>query len=95
MNDFAELAPFRYPLAPVARRHGPSGYLNAQRYKPWLRDEFHFRCVYCLVRERWCPDGEDAFSVEHYRPRSSSPDEVCRYDNLLYTCCRSTPRSGN
>jgi len=53
-----------------------------------LRDEFQFRCVYCLCRERWCPDGEDSFSVEHFRQQAWAAAEVCDYDNLLYTCVR-------
>jgi hypothetical protein len=44
--------------------------------------------VYCLCRERWCPDGEDSFSVEHFRPRVFAAGEICDYDNLLYACCR-------
>jgi hypothetical protein len=82
------IVPFQYPRAPHARRHGPEGYTDPQRFKPWLRDEFTFRCVYCLSRERWCPDGEDAFSAEHHHPQSLARDEVLSYDNLLYACCR-------
>jgi hypothetical protein len=26
-----------------------------ESYRPWLRDEFAFRCVYCLTRETWGP----------------------------------------
>src|SRR5436309_202187 len=40
--------PFAYPHEAHQRRHGPAGYTNYQSYKPWLRDEFAFRCVYCL-----------------------------------------------
>jgi hypothetical protein len=48
---------FDYPSLPHARRHGPQGYADYKHYKPWLRDEFSFRCVYCLCRETWLPDG--------------------------------------
>ena len=41
-------APFAYPTTPHTRRHGPRGYKNYKEYKPFLRDEFAFRCVYCL-----------------------------------------------
>lgn len=88
MPDALTVSPFQYPADVHTRRHGPQGYTDPQRYKPWLRDEFTFCCVYCLIRERWCPDGEDVFSVEHFHPRSLLPNEVCNYDNLLYTCCR-------
>ena len=45
--------PFRYPEQPHVRRHGPQGYVTLESYRPWLRDEFTFRCVYCLLREQW------------------------------------------
>lgn len=37
-----------YPANSHERRHGPLGYVDYKSYKPWLRDEFTFRCVYCL-----------------------------------------------
>ena len=79
---------FRYPTEKHVRRHGPRGYHNAASYKPWLRDEFAFRCVYCLCRERWFPDGEAAFSVDHLRPQFSTPALRTIYDNLVYACCQ-------
>jgi hypothetical protein len=88
MNDSVPITLLQYPPTPHLRRHGPRGYANPQRYKPWLRDEFTFRCVYCLCRERWSPDGEDAFSVEHHRPQAVAPTEIGTYENLLYACCR-------
>jgi hypothetical protein len=45
------MSAFRYPAAPHARRHGPQGYADAESYRPWLRDEFAFRCIYSLFRE--------------------------------------------
>jgi hypothetical protein len=42
---------FTYPAEPHLRRHGPQGYVDAASYRPWLRDDFAFRCVYCLFRE--------------------------------------------
>ena len=52
---------FDYPSAPHVRHHGPQGYLDYKHYKPRLRDDFSFRCVYCLCRETWFPDGEAYF----------------------------------
>ena len=80
--------PFAYPSDRHLRRHGPHGYADLRHFKPWLRDEFQFRCVYCLIRERWHPDGDGGFSVEHLRPRSRSPERAAEYDNLCYACCR-------
>jgi hypothetical protein len=83
---------FAYPEAPHVRRHGPKGYTDYASFKPWLRDEFAFRCVYCLVRERWFPNGEAGFSVDHVEPQASAPDRLCDYTNLVYACltCNST-----
>ena len=80
--------PFSYDTECHVRRHGPCGYRDAQYFKPWLRDEFQFRCVYCLIRERWHPDGDFGFSVEHLRPRAKAQNHVVDYDNLFYACCR-------
>lgn len=77
---------FRYPREPHRRRHGPRGYASYQQYKPWLRDEFEFRCVYCLCRERWFPNGEGSFSVDHVKPRLAFPERLGDYDNLVYAC---------
>lgn len=79
---------FAYSAAPYVRRHSPAGYANYEAYKPWLRDEFCFRCAYCLVRERWFSSGSDIFSVEHIRPRSADPTLAEDYGNLLYACLR-------
>jgi hypothetical protein len=78
---------FRYSRSGVIRRHGPRGYADYASYKPWRRDEFLFRCVYCLSRERWKPEGQDAFSVDHVRPQSTDPEQASDYDNLTYACC--------
>lgn len=78
---------FAYPGAAHVRRHGPRGYADYKHYKPWLRDEFRFRCVYCLSRETWLPDGEAHFSVDHLSPRSRVPGHTSDYDGLVYACC--------
>jgi hypothetical protein len=76
---------FDYPPVAHERRHGPQGYERAITYRPWLRDEFTFRCVYCLHREQWGRViGE--FDVEHFRPQVNSPERGLTYDNLLYAC---------
>jgi hypothetical protein len=86
---------FDYPTEPHVRQHGPSGYRTYQSYKIWLRDEFQFRCVFCLVRERWYANGDAAFSVEHLKPRDLDPTGLLDYDNLYYSCltCNSVKRA--
>ena len=85
---------FKYPQERHIRRHGPSGYRDYVSYKPWLRDEFTFTCVFCLVRERWYPNGQAAFSVEHLSPKKFGRG-ILDYNNLLYAClqCNSLKRA--
>jgi hypothetical protein len=67
------------------RRHGPGGYASYETYRRWLRDEFTFRCVYCLNREEW---GRLAceFDLDHFQPQATRPDLVTEYENLVYAC---------
>jgi hypothetical protein len=80
--------PFVYPTNPHTRIRGPAGYTDYTSYKPFLRDEFSFRCVFCLERERWYPNRDAAFSVEHFIAKARCPERECDYDNLLYACVR-------
>lgn len=67
------------------RRHGPGGYKNYSAYRGWLRDEFTFRCVYCLIREEWGRlTGE--FDLDHFQPQATRPDLSTDYENLVYSC---------
>ena len=84
---------FDYPDHREQRRHGPSGYASYERYRPWLRDEFDFRCVYCLKRETWGQvTGE--FDLDHFEPQSLNPRRRLDYLNLVYACrrCNSVKR---
>jgi len=85
---------FAYPAAPHARRHGPRGYAEDENYKPWLRDEFDYRCVYCLCREIWFHAGHRGFSVEHLVPLSEAPPGLTEYDTLAYACCQCNSTRG-
>jgi hypothetical protein len=87
MRESQLSSPFAYLASASQRRHGPGGYTDYQSYKPWLRDEFQFRCVYCLCRERWSPAGDAVFSVDHLQPQAKAPALVCIYENLLFACC--------
>jgi 5-methylcytosine-specific restriction endonuclease McrA len=84
---------FDYPDHRAERRHSPSGYASYERYRPWLRDEFDFRCVYCLKRETWGQvTGE--FDLDHFEPQSLNPRRQLDYLNLVYACrrCNSVKR---
>jgi 5-methylcytosine-specific restriction endonuclease McrA len=76
--------PFTYPSRHI-RRHGPTGYKNYESYRDWLRDEFSFRCVFCLCREQWGLVG-NAWNIDHFTPQSRVPQGILQYDNLLYVC---------
>ena len=43
--------------------------------------------MYCLTRERWRPDGQEDFAVDHITPRNTDPSLEHNYDNLCYACC--------
>jgi hypothetical protein len=76
---------FEYPTKPYVRRHGPSGYSAYESYREWLRDEFLFRCVYCLHREQWDVRAT-TFHIDHFVPVTVDSDGKCEYTNLLYAC---------
>lgn len=77
--------PFTYPDCPHQRRHGPRGYANYESYRPWLRDEFAFRCVYCLTRETWS-QFTGVYALDHFVAVAIRPEWAGQYDNLLYSC---------
>jgi hypothetical protein len=76
--------PYAYPCEAHHRRHGPADYADYQEYRPWLEDEFSFRCVYCLKRMVWAPT--DIWVVDHLTPQHDAPHLVCAYDNLMLAC---------
>ena len=84
-------APFAYPSKPHVRQHGPEGYSQYRQYRNWLRDEFAFRCIYCLRRETWLTMSRD-YQIDHFLPKSEHPDVTRDYDNLVYACseCNGT-----
>jgi hypothetical protein len=77
--------PFSYPATPHVRKHGPAGYREWENYRPWLRDEFDFRCVYCLCREKW-GRRRGSWVVEHLVPREKARHLALEYSNLVYAC---------
>jgi hypothetical protein len=81
------MSAFNYRNEPHRRKHGPQGYAHYESYRPWLRDEFTFRCVYCLTREQW---GRviGAFDIDHFLPQATNPGLATDYDNLVYGCAR-------
>lgn len=78
--------PFTYPVTRHIRKHGPYGYTDYESYRDWLRDEYSFRCVFCLKREQWELTG--TWDIDHSAPQSSHPQDRLNYENLLYVCHR-------
>lgn len=78
---------FDYPEPRAERIHGPMGYSSYDSFRPWLRDEFTFRCVYCLKRETWGQVTGD-FELDHFEPQSLAPERTLDYLNLVYSCRR-------
>ena len=87
------MIPFEYPEHPHVRRHGPKGYRQPASFRPWLRDEFSFRCVYCLRREQW--DRATSLDVEHFLPSRRFPNQRLAYDNLWFACSRCNSAKGD
>ena len=85
-----------YPSSAAPRRHGPDGYEDYCSYRPWLRDEFTFRCLYCLIRERW-GHATAQFDLDHFVPQVLNPEQPTKYDNLVYAChaCNLRKRDRN
>ena len=84
---------FDYPERREHRRHGPAGYAAYESYRPWLRDEFDFRCVYCLKRETW-DQVTFEFELDHFQPQSLNPQLRLDYLNLVYACRRCNAVKG-
>ncbi|HEV7507125.1 MAG TPA: hypothetical protein VGS07_19705 [Thermoanaerobaculia bacterium] len=84
--------PFRYSDNLHIRTQTPDRFNDYRRYKPFLREEFGRRCVYCCLPDG--PKGEDTFGVDHYRPRFRFPELDCEYTNLFYACNLCNRRKG-
>jgi hypothetical protein len=85
---------FEYPAHPHGRRHGPAGYSDYESFREWLRDEFSYRCVFCLQREQWTRFNA-SFHIDHFVPQSVNSSLLCEYDNLLYICATCNSRKGD
>jgi hypothetical protein len=59
-----------------------------------LRDEFDFRCVYCLRREQWAFQLNE-FELDHQVAQSIAPNLCREYTNLVYACHNCNQRKGN
>jgi len=67
------------------RRKAKKTFKDYKSYKPWLREDFRYACVYCTIHEGEF-GGFHSFHVEHFRPKSRFPKLETEYTNLLYAC---------
>lgn len=72
-------------MAKFQRRETPPNFSNYQNYKPFLRADFLAQCAYCERNEHYL-GGEEAFEVEHFKPKAKFPKLSCSYPNLYYVC---------
>lgn len=83
---------FSFPRKKHLRTQQPPKSSNYRSFKSYLRDEFSRTCVYCRMPE-WLHDNQ-AFAVDHYRPKSKFPFLTCEYSNLYFACNACNTRKG-
>lgn len=81
-------------MARFFRKENPPKCKNHRDYLPSLRLDFRYRCAYC-ERPEAVVGGDEAFEVDHFRPRSRFPELVNEYSNLYYSCSRCNRHKGN
>jgi len=73
----------------IFRRQPVRLYRDYTEYRPFLGQDFHYRCAYCLTHEYFL-GGEAGCAIDHHRPLRgpcARPDLLAVYTNL-YWCCR-------
>jgi hypothetical protein len=78
------LNPFSYPKSRHTRRLRPGPFTTYQEYKPFLREEFEKKCVYCRMPDTM--KDYEMYGVDHYRPKSLFTKLLTTYSNLFYCC---------
>jgi hypothetical protein len=69
------------------RRSDPSAESDYRRYKQALREDFQYRCAYCILHEGDpYGGGFHHFQIDHFRPREDFPELRNTYSNLYYAC---------
>jgi hypothetical protein len=72
----------------IFRRSQPPQYRDYHSYKQILREDFQFRCAYCLTHEFFL-GGEAGCVIDHHRPirgKYGRPDLASVYTNLYLGC---------
>ena len=62
---------------------------RSAKCKMYLRNDFHFECAYCGLKEKDNLIGEECFEKDHFVPMTSSAEEdLDDYQNMVYSCRR-------
>lgn len=77
----------------LKRRNPEKKFKNYRMYKPWLREDFKYACVYCTIHEGEF-GGFHSFHIEHFKPKSKFPELEMEYTNLLYACWKCNSFKG-
>jgi hypothetical protein len=79
------------------RRTPEREYRDYTQYRDLLRQDFQFRCAYCLTQEFFV-GGESGCQIDHHRPRSGPhgrPDLEAVYTNLYWSCSECNNNKGD
>ena len=71
----------------LSHRANPPTFMRYGQYKPYVREDFHYCCAYCVsheahVGELW------AMTLDHFKPKKHFAKLAVTYSNLYYACCR-------
>lgn len=77
---------FSYPSRRYTRRLAPGPFASYRTYKPFLRNEFRARCVYCMMLDTLASPRANTFCVDHYLAKRYYPHLETAYANLFYSC---------
>ncbi|OCG15126.1 hypothetical protein [Gilliamella sp. WF3-4] len=58
---------------------------NYRDYKPYLAEDFHYRCGYTDCIDFWF-GGKHNFHIDHFLPKKKYPNLENEYSNLVYAC---------
>lgn len=74
--------------ARIVRRENPTPtkrIKDYRRYRECLREDFGWRCAYCMIHENTHSDGRHGFDIDHFKPRAKD-GPVDAYANLYWSC---------
>jgi hypothetical protein len=78
----------------LSHRTNPPTFARYGQFKPYVREDFHYCCAYCVsheahVGELW------AMTLDHFKPKKHFAKLAVTYRNLYYACCRCNTYKGD